>query len=207
MLEPMLFYFFAGLAALAASMVVVSKNPVRAVLFLILTFVATAGTWLLLEMEFLAIALVLVYVGAVMVLFLFVVMMLDVEMALRREGFTRYLPLGVSVAALLLIVLVVGVGPDYFGAVDYPRPASYPADYSNIQALGTMLFTDYLFHLEIAGLMLLVAIVAAISLAFRGRQKSKAQNPAQQVRVRPENRIRILKGLSPTSPMQNEDAE
>jgi NADH-quinone oxidoreductase subunit J len=126
------FYSFALLAILAASMVIISKNPVRAVLFLVLTFVATAGIWLLLEAEFLSIILVLVYVGAVMVLFLFVVMMLDIELASLQEGFTRYLPLGICVAALVVLGLAYAIGPKEFGLNQITPPIPHPENFSNI---------------------------------------------------------------------------
>ncbi len=192
-MQQVMFYIFSGLALFAGSMVIVSKNPVRAVLFLVLTFISMSGLWMLLEAEFLAITLVLVYVGAVMVLFLFVVMMLDIELASVREGFSRYLPVGISVSVLVVVALVSAVGPKEFGLEKVPAPAPYPVDFSNVKALGELLYTQYLYPFEIAAILLLVAIIAAISLTFRGRRESKAPNPSQQVQVRKADRIRLVK--------------
>jgi NADH-quinone oxidoreductase subunit J len=187
------FYSFALLAILAASMVIISKNPVRAVLFLVLTFVATAGIWLLLEAEFLSIILVLVYVGAVMVLFLFVVMMLDIELASLQEGFTRYLPLGICVAALVVLGLAYAIGPKEFGLNQITPPIPHPENFSNIKLLGEILYDNYLYPFEIAGVLLLVAIIAAILLTYRGRRENKTIEPAVQVSVKKSDRLRVVK--------------
>ncbi len=191
-LQSWVFYGFAALAIVAASMVVVSKNPVRAVLFLVLTFFSTAGLWMLLEAEFLAVTLVLVYVGAVMVLFLFVVMMLDVELASIREGFARYLPLGLCVSTLVVVGLVFAAGPNNFGTDIVAKPSPHPPQFSNVAELGKHLYTEYLFPFELAGILLLVAIIAAISLTYRGRRESKAGSPVLQVQVRKQDRIRLV---------------
>jgi len=171
------------------------KNPVHAALFLVLAFFSSAGLWLLLEAEFLAITLVLVYVGAVMVLFLFVVMMLDINLAPLREGFIRYLPVGGLVALLMVIALTAAVGPRYFGAATRPPP--HLADYSNTRELGQVLYTDYIYPFEIAAMILLVAIVAAIVLTMRGPRQTKAQRPSEQVAVRREDRVRLVKMPAP----------
>lgn len=190
--QPLIFYAFSTLAIFAASMVVISKNPVRAVLFLVLTFFATAGLWMLLEAEFLAVTLVLVYVGAVMVLFLFVVMMLDVELTSVREGFARFLPLGLSVAALVVIGLVFAVGAKQFGPDIVPAPIAHAANFSNVGQLGILFYTHFLYPFELAGVLLLVAIIAAISLTFRGRRGTIAPNPADQLKVRKEDRVKLF---------------
>lgn len=187
------FYAFAALAILSASMVVISKNSVRAVLFLVLTFFATAGLWMLLEAEFLAVTLVLVYVGAVMVLFLFVVMMLDVELASVREGFARFLPVGLSVAALVVFGLVFAVGAKHFGANIVPAPEPHAANFSNVEDLGILLYTRFLYPFELAGILLLVAIIAAISLTFRGKRGTIAPNPTDQLKVQKEDRVKLVK--------------
>lgn len=191
--QQLVFYFFAGVLVFAAAMVVTVRNPVKAALFLVLAFFTAACLWALLEAEFLAITLVLVYVGAVMVLFLFVVMMLDINLVPLREGFGEYLPLGGLVAVLLVLEMAVVLGPTRFGAAKWAIPAGHPAGYSNTAALGVVLYTDYAFPFEIAALILLVAIVAAIALTMRPRRQTKYQDPAQQVRVRRDERLRIVK--------------
>lgn len=191
-IQPLIFYAFSLLAIFAASMVVISKNPVRAVLFLVLTFFATAGLWMLLQAEFLAVTLVLVYVGAVMVLFLFVVMMLDVELTAVREGFSRFLPLGLLVAALVVFGLVFAVGAKQFGAHIVPIPALQAANFNQVEQLGILLYTEFLYPLELSGVLLLVAIIAAISLTFRGRRGTIAPNPNDQLKVRKEDRVRLV---------------
>ena len=189
-MEQVIFYFFAILLVFAASMVITVKNPVHAALFLVLAFFSSAAIWLLLEAEFLAIALVLVYVGAVMVLFLFVVMMLDVNLAELREGFTKYLPLGGLVALLMMVAMSWVVGSRYFKREVSP----HPADYSNTRELGKVLYTDYIYPFEIAAIILLVAIVAAIALTMREqRQILKTQKPELQVTVHRQDRIRLVK--------------
>lgn len=187
-----LFYLFAGVALGSAISVVLAKNSVRAVLSLVLAFFSTACIWMLLEAEFLAITLVLVYVGAVMVLFLFVVMMLDLEIASFRAGFTRFLPLGVCIAVLVFLALIVAIGPEEYGLSQWRVPEPYPADYSNVKALGELLYTEYLYPLELAGILLLVAIVGAISLTFRGAKQRKTQSIDQQVAVKKADRLTLV---------------
>lgn len=192
-MEKVIFYVFSCFALLSSLMVVVSKHPVRSVLFLVLTFFLTAILWILLEAEFLAITLILVYVGAVLVLFLFVIMMLEVEAVALREGFVRFLPLGISVATLMIISLVYAVGPHYFGSESYPIPSLHPKGYSNIQALGELLYTHYLYPFELAGILLLVAIISAIGLTYRESRQRKITYPDRQAKVRKEERIRLVK--------------
>lgn len=191
--EKFLFYLFALVTVGAAVMMITRRNPVHAVLWLVLAFVASAGLWLLLEAEFLAITLVLVYVGAVMVLFLFVIMMLDVDIAALKAQFVRQLWLAVPAALAMLVLIFLAVGPERFGLDAFPKPASQPADYSNTEALGLSLYTVYLYPLEIAGAILLVAIIAAIRLTLRRRPETKYQDPSRQVRVKKgPDRIRIV---------------
>ena len=185
-----IFYLFGGVLTLSALSVITSRNPVYSVLFLVLCFFSAACIWLLLEAEFLAITLVLVYVGAVMVLFLFVVMMLDINLAQLKAGFARYLPVGLLVAlamAAQLFILVWSRGLD-------SQVLEYAADEgSNTRLLGEVLFTKYLYPFEIAGFILLVAIVAAIMLTHRRRPETKYQDPSQQVRIRREDRVRLVR--------------
>lgn len=190
--ERFVFYLFAALLIFAASMVITVRNPVRAALFLVLAFFSSAGLWILLQAEFLAITLVLVYVGAVMVLFLFVVMMLDINLQPLREGFARYLPLGALVAALVAVQLIMVAGSERFGLEQFGEPTRYGADYSNTEELGTLLYTAYLYPFEVAAVILLVAIIAAIALTIRKRPGTKHQNVGDQVRVRREDRVRLV---------------
>jgi NADH-quinone oxidoreductase subunit J len=193
MFELIVFYCFAAALLFAATAVITVRNPVRAALFLVLAFFTSAALWLLLEAEFLAITLVLVYVGAVMVLFLFVVMMLDINLVPLREGFIRYLPLGLLVAFLIAIELILVVGSAYFGADAFPAPPRHPADYSNTKELGSVLYTVYAYPFELAAVILLVAIIAAIALTMRRRAGVRTPRPELQVAVKRDERIRIVK--------------
>jgi NADH-quinone oxidoreductase subunit J len=193
MAELVVFYCFAAILVFAAFRVITVRNPVHAALFLVLAFFSSACVWILLEAEFLAIVLVLVYVGAVMVLFLFVVMMLDINLAPLREGFTRYLGLGAAVAVLIVAQLLLVLGSDRFGLERVGAPVRRAADYSNTEELGVLLYTVYAYPFEIAAVVLLVAIIAAISLTMRRRPGIKAQNPAEQVAVRRSDRVRLVK--------------
>lgn len=191
--ELIVFYFFAAIMVFAAASVISARNPVHAAMFLVLTFFTCAAIWLLLEAEFLAITLVLVYVGAVMVLFLFVVMMLDVNVEPLREGFVRYLPVGLLVGAIMLVEMIFLITQRYFKADQYPVPERASADQlSNTEMLGQLLYSEYLFQFEIAAIILLVAIVAAIALTMRRRPDTKYQAPGQQVEVRKEDRLRMV---------------
>jgi NADH-quinone oxidoreductase subunit J len=193
MIEQSIFYIFAGLLIFAATMVITVRNPVHAALFLILSFFTSAAIWLLLGAEFLAIALVLVYVGAVMVLFLFVIMMLDINLAPLREGFARFLPVGVLVAVLMMAAMGVIVGSGYFRASDLAVLAPQVPDKGNTAALGQTLYTGYLYPFEIAGVILLVAIIAAIALTMRKPRGTKTQRPGEQVLARKQDRLKIVK--------------
>ncbi len=191
-----LFFAFAGVVIASALGVVTSRNPVHSALFLVLTFFSCSAIWLMLEAEFLAITLVLVYVGAVMVLFLFVVMMLDINVAKMREGFVSYLPVGIVFALLMLAVMVyvVGpVGPDVMGTAALDNAVRHAADYSNTEALGEVLYTEYVLAFEIAAVILLVAIIAAITLTLRRRPSTKYQTPGKQIKVKRDDRLKIIK--------------
>ena len=191
--EQLVFYFFATVLVFAATMVITIRNPVKAALFLVLAFFTAACLWVLLEAEFLAITLVLVYVGAVMVLFLFVVMMLDINLLRMREGFGEYLPIGGIVAVLMVAEMAIVLGSGYFGLDRMPMPEPHPAGYSNTRELGLLLYTEYVYAFEIAALILLVAIVAAIALTMRKRPTTKYQNPSEQVRVQRKDRVRMVR--------------
>jgi NADH-quinone oxidoreductase subunit J len=191
--EQAIFYLFAAILIASASMVITVRNPVHAALFLVLAFVTSAALWLLLEAEFLAVALVLVYVGAVMVLFLFVVMMLDLNLVRLREGFIRYLPVSALVAVLMALELILALNRGYFTQERFVSPIRHPAGYSNTEELGSVLYTVYVYPFEIAAVILLVAIVAAIALTMRRRPQIKYQDPARQVAVQREERVRLLK--------------
>ena len=191
--QDIVFYTLAIILLFAALRVITTRNPVYAALHLVLAFFTAAGIWLLLEAEFLAIALVLVYVGAVMVLFLFVVMMLDINLDRLREGFWKALPVALPVGGLMAVEMVMIVGVRNFGADMVIAPAAKPADYSNTVALGRVLYTDYLLPFELASVVLLVAIVAAIALTLRDRKDTKSMDPAKQVLVKKADRLRIVK--------------
>ena len=196
MFEQIIFYVFAAGLIFASAMVITVRNPVHAALFLVAAFFASSGLWLLLEAEFLAIALVLVYVGAVMVLFLFVVMMLDINIAVLREGFARYVPLAGAVALLMLAAIGLVVGRAHFrlGTVAALTPAG--PDYNNTVQLGRVLYTQYVLPFEVAAVLLLVAIIAAIALTLRTSRQTKAPRPEHQVSVNRNDRIRIVKMAS-----------
>ena len=199
-----IFYFFAALLLASAVCVVTARNPVHAALFLVLAFFTSAGLWLQLHAEFLAIVLVLVYVGAVMVLFLFVVMMLDINIARMRAGFWRYLPVGAIVALLLVAEMALILAQGYFGAEGAPAPDALPEGYSNTKELGRLIYTEYVYAFEIAAVVLLVAIVAAIALTLRQRKDSKYQDPSRQINIRREDRVRIVS--MPSEPAEPRDA-
>jgi NADH-quinone oxidoreductase subunit J len=193
MIVQTIFYIFAGLLIFSASMVITVRNPVFAALFLVLSFFSSAAIWMMLEAEFLAIALVLVYVGAVMVLFMFVIMMLDINLSRLREGFASYLPLGIVVALLMMIAMGMIVGSEFFRTDGVSPAVAHAPDYSNTTELGKALYTQYLYPFEIAGAILLVAIIAAIALTMRKPRSTKSQRPSKQVQVRKEDRLKIIK--------------
>lgn len=187
--QAFLFYFFAGIQVLAALRMITVRNPVHAALFLVLSFVCAASLWILLEAEFLGLLIVLVYVGAVMVLFLFVVMMLDINIAEMREGFASYLPVAAVVALIMVGQMIWVLTSKVFQAT---APAAAPADYSNTEALGEVLYTKYVFQFEVAAVILLVAIIAAIVLTLRKRPETKYQNPTEQIKVKRDDRVRLV---------------
>jgi NADH-quinone oxidoreductase subunit J len=191
--KQFVFYVFATLLVFAASMVVTLRNPVKSARFLVLAFFSAAGLWLLLSAEFLAIVLVLVYVGAVMVLFLFVVMMLDIDLARLRAGFGEYLPFGGIVAVLLVLEMSLILSSGRFGALPMPEPPVLGADHSNTRALGRLIYTVYAYPFELAALILLVSIIAAIVLTMRRRKDTKYLDPATQINIRREDRVRVIK--------------
>lgn len=189
-MQRVLFFAVSAIVLLAALGVTLSRHPVRAVLLLVLTFFSSAILWLLAGAEFLAMTLVVVYVGAVMVLFLFVVMMIDVDTAALREGFNRYLPLGFLIAGLIVVQIIAVV------ALPAGSSVVVPGDAPNVNVLGKALYTDYLYPFELAGVILFVAIVAAITLVFRGRREgTKGQDPAYQIAIKKEDRIRLVEDL------------
>ncbi len=191
--ENIVFYVFAAIMVFSASMVITVKNPVQAALFLVLTFFSCAAIWMLLEAEFLAITLVLVYVGAVMVLFLFVVMMLDINVARMRAAFIQYLPIGIAVLLTMAAMMFTVVSGDHFGLEQVAAPVRHAADYNNTRELGLVLYTVYVYPFEIAAVILLVAIIAAIALTLRRRANTKHQNPDLQIAVQRDDRIRMVK--------------
>lgn len=194
-----IFYLFAAVAVLSAITVITARNSVHSVLSLVVTFLSMSGIWMLLEAEFLSLILILVYVGAVMTLFLFVVMMLNVETEKKHTGFVRYLPFGILIILFLIGLMMIAVGPAYFGLARMPAPVLEPADYNNTQALGKLLYTIYAYPFEMAGVLLLAAIVAAITLTHR-KPHRKVQNPEAQMAVQPEDRLRLIK--MPRTPKQ-----
>jgi NADH-quinone oxidoreductase subunit J len=188
------FYIFAAVAALAGAAVISVRNPVHAVLFLILTFFSVACTWLLVGAEFLGVALVLVYVGAVMVLFLFVIMMLDIDVDNLREGWIRFLPVGIAVAVVMLVQMLILIGVKAkIGAALPENAASAAAESSNITWLARTLFTEFLLPFEFAAVILTVAVVAAVMLTLRKRENVKSQNPSEQTQVKAANRFRMVR--------------
>ncbi len=189
MFEFAVFWIFAAILVIAAGCVITVRNPVHSALFLVLAFFTAAALWMLLRAEFLAIALVLVYVGAVMVLFLFVVMMLDINLERLREGFWTYLPLGATVGILMVVEMVLVLGGRYFG-IEAPKDPGPGA--SNTKELGRVLYTDYAYPLELAAVLLLVAIIVAIALTLRKRKDTKYQDPARQAAVKRSDRVRLV---------------
>ena len=191
--KTFVFYFLAVIMVFAALRVITARNPVHAALFLVLTFFNAGGLWLLLQAEFLAITLVMVYVGAVMVLFLFVVMMLDINLDRLREGFWSYLPVGALVGILMLVEMAMVLGGSYFGLEAMPAPPAAAETYSNTREIGRVLYTDYVYPFELASLVLLVAMVAAVALTLRKRKGLKSIPPSEQVAVKREGRVELVK--------------
>jgi NADH-quinone oxidoreductase subunit J len=192
-----LFYIFALLLTVSGLKVITSRNPVASALFLVLAFFNAAAIWMLLQAEFLAILLVLVYVGAVMVLFLFVVMMLDINLDVLRRDFKRFVPMATVVGAIIVIetalILWHGYGATVQPVRDTTAAVAGAADWSNTRLIGKIIYTDYIFAFEVAGLVLLVAIIAAIALTTRHGKDSKRQRVSDQVKVRAQDRVRVVK--------------
>jgi NADH-quinone oxidoreductase subunit J len=204
--QSAVFFVLAAVLVLSALRVITARNPVHAALFLVLSFASAAGLWLLLHAEFLAITLILVYVGAVMVLFLFVIMMLDINVDRLREGFWNILPIALPVAVLLLGVMGATLMGPYFGLSVRPPPPEVAEGYSNTRAIGMVLYTEYLYPFELAAVILLVAIVAAIALTLRARKNTRSIDPSVQVAATREGRVRLVsmpsekKGVSAPPP-------
>ena len=190
--KTFVFYVLSAILVFAALRVITARNPVHAALFLVLSFFTAGGIWLLLEAEFLAITLVLVYVGAVMVLFLFVVMMLDINIDRLREGFWNYLPVGALVGILLVVEMALVLGGRYFGVEAMPEPPAAQAGYSNTREIGRLLYTEYFYPFELAALLLLVAMVTAVTLTLRKRKGTRYINPSEQVAVKRADRVEVI---------------
>ena len=188
--QTAVFYFLSAILVFASLRVITARNPVYAALYLILAFFTCGGVWALLQAEFLAIAIILVYVGAVMVLFLFVVMMLDINIDRIRQGFWSYLPLGAMLGLLMVMEMGLVLGSKYFQVP--AAEALVPAGVSNTKAIGALMFSEYVYPFELASLILLVGMISAIVLTYRGSKKSRYTNPNQQVFVKAKDRIRVL---------------
>jgi NADH-quinone oxidoreductase subunit J len=201
MLEPktLLFYIFAAILVIAALRVITARNPVHAALFLVLSFFTAAAIWMLLEAEFLSIMLVLVYVGAVMVLFLFVVMMLDLDLDHLRKDFQKYLPVASLVGAIIVAEMAIVLIRGFIGTTQPVATLSPEMAANNTKALGILLYSTYLFSFEVAGVILLVGIIAAVSLTLRRRKDTKTQDIGEQIRTRKEDRVRIVTSMSSDS--------
>jgi len=188
-----IFYMFSLVAVLSAVKVVTSDNPIYSALSLVLTFFACSGLWMLAHAEFLSLILVLVYVGAVMTLFLFVIMMINIDMASAKKHFVKYLPYGLGVVGLLVFLMLAAIRPENFGFPHLTQAQLHGVDYSNTRELGLVLYTDYAYGFIMAGALLLVAIISAISLVHRPARECNTQNPVDQIKVRKEDRVRLVK--------------
>ena len=200
-LEPtsILFFIFSAILVIAALRVITARNPVHSALFLVLSFFTAAAIWMLLQAEFLSIVLVLVYVGAVMVLFLFVVMMLDLDLEHLRKGFTQFLPLASLVGSIVVAEMAIVLVRGFVGTTAPVHALATEVAANNTKALGTLLYTTYLFSFEVAGIILLVAIIAAVALTLRHRKDTKTQDIAEQIRTRKEDRVRMVTNMSSDS--------
>ena len=190
--DQILFYAFSFWFIASSLAMIFSRNAAKAVLFLILSFFSAASIWILLEAEFLAITLILVYVGAVMVLFLFVIKMLNIDKSTLRAKFAGYLPLGLIVAIIIVAEMALVLGSNQFGLEVMAAPARHTADYSNITVLAMQLYTDYVYPFELAAVLLLIAIIAAITLVHRNKGNRRSQNIAEQVSVKAKDRVRLV---------------
>ncbi|MDB3893134.1 NADH-quinone oxidoreductase subunit J [Candidatus Thioglobus sp.] len=196
--EQIIFYFLSFWLVASSLAMIFSRNAAKAVLFLVLSFFSVASIWILLEAEFLAITLILVYVGAVMVLFLFVIKMLNIDKSTLRAKFAGYLPLGLIVALIIIAEMTLVLGNTQFGLDVMPAPARHGADYSNITELALQLYTTYVYPFELAAVLLLIAIIAAITLVHKKEIKRKQQSISEQVNVRAKDRVRIVSITSPS---------
>ncbi len=203
--EQILFYIFSFWFVASSLAMIFSRNAAKAVLFLILAFFSAASIWILLEAEFLAIILILVYVGAVMVLFLFVIKMLNIDKSTLRAKFAGYLPLGLVVAAVIVAEMILVLGSHQFGLEVVAAPARHSADYSNITVLATQLYTTYVYPFELAAVLLLIAIIAAITLVHQSQIKRKQQSISEQVKVRAKDRLRLISITSPNKKTKEVD--
>ena len=195
--DQILFYVFSFWFIASSLAMIFSRNAAKAVLFLILSFFSAASIWILLEAEFLAITLILVYVGAVMVLFLFVIKMLNIDKSTLRARFAGYLPLGLIVAAIIIAEMTLVLGGNQFGLDVVAAPARHAADYSNITVLAMQLYTTYVYPFELAAVLLLIAIIAAITLVHRNEASRKKQSISEQVSVQAKDRVRLVSITSP----------
>jgi NADH-quinone oxidoreductase subunit J len=195
-----LFYVFAALLVISALRVITAPNPVQSALFLVLAFFNAAALWMLLQAEFLAILLVLVYVGAVMVLFLFVVMMLDINIDVLRRDFKRFVPVATIIGGIMVIEAALILWHGYAGIAEPVQAAATAQGWSNTRIIGKLIYTDYIFAFEVAGLVLLVAIIAALALTLKHGKDSKRQVVSDQLRVRAKDRVRIVKMSSEDAP-------
>lgn len=189
--HQLVFFSFSLLLIASATMMVISRNSVHSALFLVFCFFCSSVLWMLLEAEFLALALIFVYVGAVMTLFLFVVMMLNMATSPKREGFVKYLPFAVITMMMFVGLMLYVIGPKQFGMVG-PRPVEHALNYSNVKELGGVLYTNFFYPFELAAVLLVVSIISAITLAFRGKQHSKSQNIAKQLAATKKDRLRLV---------------
>jgi NADH-quinone oxidoreductase subunit J len=196
--EQIIFYFLSFWLIASSLAMIFSRNAAKAVLFLVLSFFSVASVWILLEAEFLAITLILVYVGAVMVLFLFVIKMLNIDKSTLRAKFAGYLPLGLIVALIIIAEMTLVLGNAQFGLDVMPAPARHGADYSNITELALQLYTTYVYPFELAAVLLLIAIIAAITLVHKKEINRKQQSISEQVNVRAKDRVRIVSITSPS---------
>jgi len=195
--DQILFYVFSFWFIASSLAMIFSRNAAKSVLFLILSFFSAASIWILLEAEFLAITLILVYVGAVMVLFLFVIKMLNIDKSTLRAKFAGYLPLGLIVAAIIIVEMTLVLGGNQFGLDVVAAPARHAADYSNITVLAMQLYTTYVYPFELAAVLLLIAIIAAITLVHRNEASRKKQSISEQVNVQAKDRVRLVSIASP----------
>ena len=187
------FYVFALMLVVASLMVILSRNPVQSALFLVMAFFSTSVLWMMIQAEFLSLVLIFVYVGAVMTLFLFVVMMLNIDSSIKQSGFVKFLPFAAIILVLFASLMVYVLSPEHLLS-GITMPTAYPDDYSNVEAMGELLFSKYIYPLEITSAILVVSMISAIALTFNGKNpNTKSQSVAEQVAVRPEDRLRMIK--------------